>query len=88
MTAAELGKNLDLDKATLSGVVERLTEGGWLIRKPDPDDGRVQRLYTSPQADSMKEELIGLRQAANDELLSGFTTEERLLFKRFLMDFV
>jgi DNA-binding MarR family transcriptional regulator len=87
-TAAELGKNLILDKATMSGVIDRLSEGGWLKRRPDPDDGRVQRLYPSPKATEMKGELIGLRQAANEELLSGFTTEERILFKRFLMDFV
>lgn len=87
-TAAELGKNLVLDKATMSGVIERLAERGWLERRPDPGDGRVQRLYPSVKANAIKEELIGLRRAANDELLSGFTTEERLLFKRFLMEFV
>jgi len=87
-TAAELGKNLILDKATMSGVIDRLAEGGWLERRPDPEDGRVQRLYPSTRANDMKEELIGVRQAVNDELLAGFTAEERLLFKRFLMDFV
>ena len=87
-TAAELGKNLILDKATMSGVIDRLNEAGWLERRPDPEDGRVQRLYPSPKANEMKEALIGVRQAVNDELLSGFSAEERVLFKRFLMDFV
>jgi DNA-binding MarR family transcriptional regulator len=86
-TAAELGKHLVLDKATMSGVIERLAEGGWLERRPDPRDGRVQRLYTSAKANGMKDALVGLRQATNNELLSGFTPEERMLFKRFLMDF-
>lgn len=86
-TAAELGKNLVLDKATMSGVIDRLTDGGWLERKSDPEDRRVQRLYPSARANEMKDELIGLRQTVNGELLSGFTAEERLLFKRFLMDF-
>ena len=87
-TAAELGKLLILDKATLSGVIDRLAEGGWLERRSDPEDGRVQRLYPSAKANEMKDELIEVRRAANDQLLAGFTTEERLLFKRFLMDFV
>ncbi len=86
-TAAELGKNLVLDKATMSGVIERLTGGGWLERRSDPEDGRVQRLYPSDRANEMKLELIGVRRMVNDELLVSFTTEERLLFKRFLMDF-
>lgn len=87
LTAAELGKHLVLDKATLSGVIERLAEGGWLVRQSDPNDGRAQRLYTAPKADNLKNELIGLRQATNNDLLSGFTPEERILLKRFLMDF-
>lgn len=86
-TAAELGKNLVLDKATLSGVIDRLTEAGWLERRSDPEDGRIQRLYPSERANAMKTELIGLRRTVNDELLADFTAEERLLFKRFLMDF-
>ncbi len=86
-TAAELGKNLVLDKATMSGVIERLTEGGWLERRSDPQDGRIQRLYPSERANEMKAVLIGVRRMVNDELLASFTTEERLLFKRFLMDF-
>ena len=37
MTAAELGKALTLDKATLSGVIDRLADGGWIIKKGDPE---------------------------------------------------
>jgi DNA-binding MarR family transcriptional regulator len=87
-TAAELGKHLILDKATMSGVIERLAEGGWLEKRPDPNDGRVQKLYPSTKANDLKNELIRLRQTTNTELLSGFTPEERILFKRFLMDFI
>ena len=36
MAAAELGKALTLDKATLSGVIDRLADGGWIVKKGDP----------------------------------------------------
>jgi len=85
-TAAELGKFLILDKATLSGVLDRLAEAGWIRKEPDPDDGRVVRLYTADKADEMKDELIVLRKAANEKLLSGFNPEEQVLLKRFLRD--
>jgi len=85
-TAAELGKFLVLDKATLSGVLDRLAEAGWIRKEPDPDDGRVVRLYTADKADEMKDELIVLRKAANEKLLSGFNPEEQVLLKRFLRD--
>jgi DNA-binding MarR family transcriptional regulator len=85
-TAAEMGKFLVLDKATLSGVLDRLAEAGWIRKEPDPDDGRVVRLYTTEKADKMKEELIALRKAANQKLLAAFKPEERVLLKRFLRD--
>ena len=85
-TAAELGKFLILDKATLSGVLDRLADAGWIRKEQDPEDGRVVRLYTAEKADEMKDELIGLRKAANEKLLSGFNPEEQVLFKRFLRD--
>jgi DNA-binding MarR family transcriptional regulator len=86
VTAAELGKLLVLDKATLSGVLDRMLDSGWIRKKRDPRDGRVFRLYTTPKAEALKDELIDLRLKANELLLAGFSNEEKLLFKRLLKD--
>ena len=88
MTAAELGKVLILDKATLSGVLDRMAEAGWIVKEQAPEDRRVYRLYPSAKANEMKEMLITERRKANAELLSGFTLEEQVLFKRLLRDMI
>lgn len=85
-TAAELGKMLVMDKATLSGVLDRMSEAGWVEKRPDPDDRRVVRLFPSPYADDHKSELIELRRQANEALLARFSLEEQVLLKRFLWD--
>jgi len=85
-SAAELGKELTIDKATLSGALERMAEANWLERRPDPDDGRMMRLHASPKAESVKDQLVELRQEANQEFLEGFSPEERVLLRRFLLD--
>ncbi len=85
-TAAELGKMLVLDKATLSGVLERMHEGGWIEKRRDPDDRRVVRLFPAAKADESKAELIALRREANDSLLADFSIEEQGLLKRMLKD--
>ena len=85
-TAAELGKLLVMDKATLSGVLDRMAEAGWIEKRPDPDDRRVVRLFTAPKADAQKAELIALRQKANEALLARFSLEEQVLLKRLLWD--
>jgi DNA-binding MarR family transcriptional regulator len=85
-TAAELGKLLIMDKATLSGVLDRMSDAGWIEKRPDPDDRRVVRLFPSRRAKEQKAELIKLRRKANEALLERFSTEEQVLFKRFLWD--
>ena len=84
-TATELGQLLVLDKATLSGVLARMQESGWIERRPDPDDGRVTRIFPSARADGIKDALIAARETSDEEILSRYNLEERLLFKRFLM---
>ena len=37
-TASELSKLLILDKATLSGVLERMADAGWIEKQQDPED--------------------------------------------------
>ena len=86
MTAAELSKCLVLDKATLSGVLDRMSDAGWILKKPDPGDRRVHRLYPSAKANRMKGRLIEERTRANEELLMPFTPEEQVLLKRLLRD--
>jgi DNA-binding MarR family transcriptional regulator len=86
MTATELGKFLVLDKATLSGVLDRLVDSDWIRKEPDPEDRRVLRLYPSEKAEKMKAPLIELRREANEDLLSIFAVEEQVLLKRFLRD--
>ena len=90
ITASKIGKKLVLDNATVSGVLERLADSGWIIRKPDKKDKRVSRIYFSHTPEN--EKILPLLQdafySAQDELLKNYTLEERVLFKRFLRDFI
>lgn len=88
VTASELGRTLILDKATLSGVLDRLVDAGWIIKKADQDDLRVTRLFPSEKATHMKDRLIGERKKANDTLLARFTMEEQIILKRLLKDLI
>ena len=88
MTATEISRLLRLDKATLSGVIERMSETGWITRTPHPEDGRVHRIFTSEKADNLKTELIEERKAANEKILSRFSGEEREALKRLLRELI
>ncbi len=51
-TATELGKLLVLDKATISGVLDRMVESGWILKIQDAQDRRVYRVYPSEKSET------------------------------------
>lgn len=86
LTAGEIGKRLALDNATVSGVLDRLAEARWIIKKNDPSDKRILRVYLSSKAVKQEAALIEERTRANNEILNRFSDAERILLKRFLKD--
>ncbi len=85
LTAGELGKRLNIDKATLSGILDRMSDSDWINKKRDEGDRRMFRLFPSGKSMEMKDRLKKEREDANEELLSGFTSEERVLLRRLLL---
>lgn len=86
LSAGEIGQRLVLDSATLSGTMERMTDKGWITKDVDPNDRRALRVFLTPKARELEASLAQTRQEANQELLSGLSLEEKLLFKRLLRD--
>ncbi len=86
LSPGEIGKRLVLDRPTLSGVLNRMTEKGWVIKKSDDDDKRVSRIYLKSKAKRLKPLLLKKRKPANKEVLSGLNREEKVLLKRLLRD--
>jgi DNA-binding MarR family transcriptional regulator len=84
--AKVIGENLVLDGATLSGILDRLTTGGWIFKKPDPDDKRVQRIYLTDKSKDARPELARQRNESNDNIMQNLTFEEKVLLKRLLRD--
>jgi len=86
LSASDIGKKLVLDGATLSGVLDRLTAGGWILKVPDTDDKRVLRNYLTPKSKELQTDLSQTRDQTNEDLLKVFSIEEKVLLKRFLRD--
>lgn len=87
MTASEIGTRLVLDNATVSGVLDRLHERGWIVKEADVNDKRVQKIFLSSRnEDELIRQLFAARRTANEETLKNLSLEEQLLLKRFLRD--
>ncbi|MEI7639350.1 MAG: MarR family transcriptional regulator [Syntrophus sp. (in: bacteria)] len=86
LTAGEIGKLLVLDQATLSGILERLAEAGWIVKEIAEEDKRYLRIYLTPRARELTGAIIKVRDEANEEIMGGLRIEERLLLKRMLAE--
>ena len=87
ISAVDLGKRLVLDNATLSGILGRLADGGWITKSPDSEDRRLLRLTLTPKAKESRDALMREGDSAHAAVLREFRMEERLLLERLLRDF-
>ena len=86
LSASEISKQLVLDGATLSGVLDRLAAGGWIVKKTDSTDKRIIRVFLTSKSKGLKPKLSEARDRTNEKLLKSFTLEEKVLLKRLLRD--
>ncbi len=86
LSAGEIGQRLVLDSATLSGILERMTDNGWITKEPDPNDRRVVRVFATDKAKGLTQELRQAVIDSNQAVLSPLSLEEKLLLKRLLRD--
>jgi DNA-binding MarR family transcriptional regulator len=85
-SASDIGKKLVLDGATLSGVLDRLVMGGWVVKETDDEDKRMLRIHLTKKGLDLRQTLSQKRDQANQDLLAGMTFEEKVLLKRLLKD--
>jgi DNA-binding MarR family transcriptional regulator len=86
VSAGDIGKKLVLDGATLSGVLDRMTEKGWIRKETNQEDKRYLRIYLSGRAKDLRPALLQEREQANEEILGTLALEEKVLLKRMLRD--
>ena len=85
VTQSELAQFMDLEKATLGRLLDRLEEKAWIERRPDDMDRRVRRVYLT---DSVQQIMRVLRTIAADvrrDALGNIGAEERDHFIDTLM---
>ena len=86
LSAGDIGRKLLLDNATLSGVLDRLADRGWIEKQTDPNDKRLLRICLTSKAKALQQELGEERDKANEEILHRLSGEETVLLKRLLRD--
>lgn len=75
--AGELGKRVELDSATLTGILDRLEAAHLIERKGNPDDRRSVKIHLTAEGRQLGIDVTGRIQEANREFLNPLTEKER-----------
>jgi len=84
-TQTELAERLKITPATVTKMLQRMEKAGFLLRKPDPQDQRVSRVYLTNAGSAIKSQVEAAWKTFDDETFTGFTPEERVMLRRFLL---
>lgn len=73
----EVGGTLLCVKSTITRIADRLERNGLVVRTPDPDDRRAQRLLLTPYGAEVVERAISLHDQSIERRMSMLTDEEQ-----------
>jgi len=85
MIQSDLADLLDLGKAALGGLVDRLEASEFIERRPDSTDRRAKRVFLTRKGNQMVKEMHQMSHEMSEQILDGFDHEERLQLADLLM---
>ena len=84
-TQRHLAQELDMERAPLSKLLDRLESGSWIERRADPEDRRANRVYITHKIDPIMNEIISVGETLTDDILSGIDKSAREEFLSVLV---
>lgn len=81
-----LAEQLLLDSATITGIIDRLEQNGFIERRIDPQDRRNKLVFLTEKGKSMEAPLNQKMDEMNDEVMSSLDSMEIQRFKKILFD--
>ncbi len=77
ISQTELSAILDIERATLGRLLDRLEAKGWVERRPHPSDRRVKRVYLTGEVELLMQTMRVKAAEVRIEALAGIPTHEQ-----------
>jgi MarR family transcriptional regulator, transcriptional regulator for hemolysin len=78
----ELAVMLEIDRASAGRMLDRMQKNGWIERRPDGSDRRINRLYLTGEARRAHKAMWTIAEATVDDALTPLSARERDQFTR------
>jgi len=83
-TPSDLAARLHIRPATMTRMLQRLEQAGFVERRPDPTDQRYLRVYLTAAGRAIRTAGCERERQVGTELLAGFTPQEQAQLADFL----
>ena len=83
-TQSELAEMLEVEKATAARMIDRMEKKGWVVRRPDAADRRVNRLHLTAEAELIQVQLAEISDRTVDDALALLSARERDQFAEWM----
>lgn len=74
---SELAEQLDVGKASLGTLLDRLEAKGWIRREPDPNDRRAKRVFHTAKARPVLDLMNQIGTEMHRQALAGLSRDEQ-----------
>jgi len=75
-TQTELAAELEIEKPTLGRLIDRLQANDWVERRADVADARTKRVFLTPRAHPVLDEMFSLADEVLDGAIAGLSHDE------------
>lgn len=69
---------MEIEKAPAGRIVDRLEEKGWVERRPEPTDRRVNRIYLTDRGERVHAAIWPIAEATVKDALGGLTPADQI----------
>lgn len=81
-----LGEQIQLDSATITGLLDRLEQNGFIERRVEPNDRRNKLVFLTEKGKSLEKILCEKMDEMNKEVMSDFDIKDIQRFKEMLFE--
>lgn len=85
MTQTNLAELMDVGRASLGDVIESLENCGWVIRRIEPNDKRVKRVFLARHAQMLIKRMTVMENEFNRQILADLSASESKELMRSLL---
>ena len=76
LVLSDLSKRLSRDGPTITGIIDRMEKKVLVRRERNTRDRRIIKVFLTPKAKEMKDELTNLQQTAGKDIIDNFSSKD------------